>query len=89
MWHLNASVQQNYKKDPTFPPVNKQIEGKHTKKIWNFANRLVHVFFFFDVPLKSGDRWKFCLQAREFVSILLGFFVICKIQQALVRNTSS
>lgn len=62
MWHLNASVQQNYKKDPTFPPVNKQIEGKHTKKLWNFANRLVHVFFFFDVPLKSGDRWKFCLQ---------------------------
>lgn len=26
---------------------------------------------------------------REFVTILLGFFVICKIQQPLVRNTSS
>lgn len=76
MWHLNASVQQNYKKDPTLHPVNKQIEGKHTKKIYGTLQIVWYMYFFFDVPLKSGDRWKFCLQTySERICIYsLGYF---------------
>lgn len=47
MWHLNASVQQNYKKDPTLPPVNKQIEGKHTKKNYETLQIVWYMYFFF------------------------------------------
>lgn len=47
MWHLNASVQQNYKKDPTLHPVNKQIEGKHTKKIYGTLQIVWYMYFFF------------------------------------------
>lgn len=52
-------------KGSNLPPVNKQIEGKHTKKKNYETLQIVwymYFFFYFDVPLKSGDRWKFCLQ---------------------------
>lgn len=49
-------------KGSNLPPVNKQIEGKHTKKIMKLCKSFGTCIFFFDVPLKSGDRWKFCLQ---------------------------